>query len=51
MKIIYTGATRKIGIKNLVSVQVTEAPETLNFILNIAGIQASGKIQSFICSK
>lgn len=27
MKIIFTGATRKIGIKNLVSVQVTEAPE------------------------
>lgn len=40
----------KIGIKNPVSVQVTEAPEMkpLNFILNISGIQASGKIVIYL---
>lgn len=36
MKIIFTEDTRKIGIKNPLSVQVTEAPEIkcLNFLLN-----------------
>lgn len=50
MKIIFTEATRKISIKNPVSIQVTEAPEMkpLNFILSISGIQAGGKIVIYL---